>query len=602
MKQEYSIEGMKCAGCSSRLENAISKLEGVSGCSVNLLTNSMTLESDLDSKVIIKAVKAEGFKAKVVKKNSNLSSSEDSTTCERNKLIAVLIASVIVCIPLLIFSFNGMYPYVQLLLSLLVLLINYRFFVSGVRGLIFLKPNMDSLVSLGSFTSFVYSLVMVITDMEQECLYFDSAAMILTLITVGKLLETVSKGRTTDAIRALRSLAPQTAILVCGNGTREISIDEIKTGDLFLVRSGESFPADGVIIAGSSRVDESSMTGESVLVEKNSGDAVFTSTINVGNDLTCEATSVGADTFLSKVIGMVAEASAGKAPIARLADRVAAVFVPVVLGLSLITFGIWILVTKEAGISLSHAIAVLVVSCPCALGLATPVAIMVGNGVAVGRGILFKTAEALENASRVETVVLDKTGTITEGSIEQGDRIKKDSAEAVRNLVKMGLRVIMLSGDREDRARDVAEKIGITEVYSEILPGRKEEIVSSVMKESKVMMVGDGVNDAVALTRADIGVAIGCGKDVAIDSADVILMNSSLSDVVKMIKISRATLLKIRVNLVYAFAYNIILIPMAAGALSGLNITMSPMLCALLMSISSFLVVTNSLMLRLKRF
>lgn len=602
MKQEYSIEGMKCAGCSSRLENAISKLEGVSGCSVNLLTNSMTLESDLDSKVIIKAVKAEGFKAKVVKKNSNLSSSEDSTTCERNKLIAVLIASVIVCVPLLIFSFNGMYPYVQLLLSLLVLLINYRFFVSGVRGLIFLKPNMDSLVSLGSFTSFVYSLVMVITDMEQECLYFDSAAMILTLITVGKLLETVSKGRTTDAIRALRSLAPQTAILVCGNGTREISIDEIKKGDLFLVRSGESFPADGVIIAGSSRVDESSMTGESVLVEKNSGDAVFTSTINVGNDLTCEATSVGADTFLSKVIGMVAEASAGKAPIARLADRVAAVFVPVVLGLSLITFGIWMLVTKEAGISLSHAIAVLVVSCPCALGLATPVAIMVGNGVAAGRGILFKTAEALENASGVETVVLDKTGTITEGSIEQGDRIKKDSAEAVRNLVKMGLRVIMLSGDREDRARDVAEKIGITEVYSEILPGRKEEIVSSVMKESKVMMVGDGVNDAVALTRADIGVAIGCGKDVAIDSADVILMNSSLSDVVKMIKISRATLLKIRVNLVYAFAYNIILIPMAAGALSGLNITMSPMLCALLMSISSFLVVTNSLMLRLKRF
>lgn len=602
MKQEYSIEGMKCAGCSSRLESAISKLEGVSECSVNLLTNSMTVETQLDSKEIIKAVKVEGFKAKVVKKNSNLDTSDEIIKKEIKRQIFVLVASVILSAPLIFLSLNGLVPICQMILSFLVMLLNYRFFVSGIRGLVFLKPNMDSLVSLGSLTSFIYSVATLLLGMGPECLYFDSAAMILTLITVGKLLESVSKGKTTDAIKALRSLAPKRARIIRDNETVEVSIDDIRPGDVFLVKTGEGFPADGEVLEGESFVDESSMTGESVLVKKSVGDEVFTSTINTGSDLICRASFVGEDTFLSKVIGMVADASSGKASIARFADRVAAIFVPVILLLALCTFGIWILISKEVGISLSHAISVLVVSCPCAMGLATPVAVMVGNGIAAGEGILFKTAEALEGAAGVKTVVFDKTGTITEGDIEHGDRLKEDSADAVKALKKMGLKVVMLSGDRRERALEIAEKVGIEEVCSQLLPGEKEIIVSSLMENTKVMMVGDGVNDAVALTRADVGVAIGCGKDVAIDSADVVLMNSSLRDVVKLIKISGATLRKIRINLVYAFAYNIVLVPMAAGALSGLNISMSPMLCALFMSLSSFLVVTNSLLLRLKKF
>ncbi len=469
-------------------------------------------------------------------------------------------------------------------------------FVSGTKGLIHLSPNMDTLVSLGSLSSFIYSMALLLTGMEHKGLYFDSAAMILTLITVGKLLEAISKGHTTNAIKSLSALAPDKATVVRRGKELSVPIEEVVVGDIYLVKEGDSFPVDGRVVFGEGLVDESALTGESILVGKKVGDPVYTSTINIKGTLKCEATEVGEDTFLSKVIKMVTDASATKAPIARLADTVSRIFVPSVILVAIVTFTIWMLLGKDVGFSLGRAISVLVVSCPCALGLATPVAIMVGNGVAAKAGILFKNAAALEHASETEVVILDKTGTITKGDLINGDSLKDDSQEAIAKLKAAGLRLIMLTGDNEETALRIAKEAGIDEVVSKVLPGGKEEVVSGIMKENKkVMMVGDGVNDAVALTRADVGVAIGSGKDVAIDSADVVLMKNSLMDVIKLIRISKATLRKIKINLFFAFLYNVLLIPVAAGVFEFAGISLNPMFCALAMSLSSFIVVTNSL-------
>ena len=586
---------MSCAACSARVEGAVSKLDGVSECTVNLLTNSMTVESDLDPAKIIDAVVKAGYKAKVVTKSSVKNATEDEKKTIKH-IILRLVISAAISVPLMVIAMSMKYPYLQMVLSLAVMGVNGRFFVSGTKGLIHLSPNMDTLVSLGSLSSFIYSMALLLTGMEHKGLYFDSAAMILTLITVGKLLEAISKGHTTNAIKSLSALAPDKATVVRRGKELSVPIEEVVVGDIYLVKEGDSFPVDGRVVFGEGLVDESALTGESILVDKKVGDPVYTSTINIKGTLKCEATEVGEDTFLSKVIKMVTDASATKAPIARLADTVSGIFVPSVILVAIVTFTIWMLLGKDVGFSLGRAISVLVVSCPCALGLATPVAIMVGNGVAAKAGILFKNAAALEHASESEVVILDKTGTITKGDLINGDSLKDDSQEAIAKLKAAGLRLIMLTGDNEETALRIAKEAGIDEVVSKVLPGGKEEVVSGIMNENKkVMMVGDGVNDAVALTRADVGVAIGSGKDVAIDSADVVLMKNSLMDVIKLIRISKATLRKIKINLFFAFLYNVLLIPVAAGVFEFAGISLNPMLCALAMSLSSFIVVTNSL-------
>ncbi len=595
MKYRFDVKGMSCAACSARVDRAVSKLEGVSDCTVSLLTNSMVVEASCPPENIVKAVTAAGYKAKLSKNNT-----ESNENDEIAKLAVRLIVSIIISLPLVVLALNGRYPWVQMILSLTVMVVNCKFFVNGCKGLINLSPNMDTLVALGAFVSFGYSLIMLLTNMSDGCCYFDSAGMILTFITIGKLLEAVSKGKTTDAIKSLKALAPSKALVEFDGNYTEVPVESVKVGDIFIVNPGESFPVDGEVIGGESNVDESSLSGESVPVFKGNGDRVYTSTINIQNALKCRATDVGENTFLSKIIEMVTTASSSKAPIARIADKIAAVFAPIVLGISLITLLIWLALGTEFSNAVSFAIGVLVVSCPCALGLATPVAIMVGNGVAARHGILFKNAKSLEFTAKIRTIVLDKTGTITKGDLINGDSLKPDSIKAIERLMNMNKSIFMLTGDKKEIANDIAAKVGISNVVSEVLPGQKEEVISRLLEESEVMMVGDGINDAVALTRATVGVAIASGKDIAIDSADVVLLNNSLMDVVSMIKISESTLRTIKINLAYAFLYNIILIPVAGGALSGMGISMSPMFCALAMSLSSFLVVMNSLAIKLR--
>ncbi len=750
MKQ-YTVTGMSCAACSARVEKAVSKVDGVSACSVSLLTNSMGVEGDVDSASVIRAVEEAGYGAALKEADREAGHNAESIReqekaledKETPKLKKRLFSSVGFLIVLMYFSMGHMmfgWPLpaffegnhvamglVQLLLTIMIMVINQKFFISGFKSLFHRAPNMDTLVAMGSSAAFLYSTyaLFAMTDAQvkgdmagvmkyMDEFYFESAAMILTLITVGKMLEAHSKGKTTDALKGLMKLAPQKAVLLIGGEEKEVPVDQVKKGDLFLVKPGENIPVDGIVVKGSSAVNEAALTGESIPVDKAEGDEVSAATINQSGVLTCEAVRVGEDTALSRIIQMVSDAAATKAPIARIADKVSGIFVPAVIAIAAVTFLVWILAGQSFGYALARAISVLVISCPCALGLATPVAIMVGNGMGARNGILFKTAASLEETGKTEIVVLDKTGTITKGeprvtdilpaegvpeerlltfaySLEKNsehplagaviayaeekqlraeevtgfqalpgngllgrsrdglltggsfayisskiplsadteekvkqlagegktpllfgldnqflgmiavaDVVKEDSMEAVKELTDMGIRVIMLTGDNERTARAVAARAGITEVIAGVLPDGKEQVVRSLKEEGRVAMAGDGINDAPALTRADVGIAIGAGTDVAIDAADVVLMKSSLKDIPAAVRLSRATLRNIHENLFWAFIYNIIGIPLAAGVWIPLfHWQLNPMFGAAAMSLSSFCVVTNALRLNL---
>ncbi len=743
MKQ-YNVTGMTCAACSARVEKAVKAVPGVTSVSVSLLTNAMGVEGAADDHAIICAVQDAGYGASV-KGQENAPSAKDNDALadhETPKLKRRLLWSLGFLLVLMYVSMGHVmwgWPLpailtenalaialIELVLTAIVMVINQKFFISGVKSLLKGAPNMDTLVALGSAASFVYSLAMLFgmthaTLHAPETLhhylhefYFESAAMILTLITVGKMLEARSKGRTTDALKSLMSLAPQTATILEQGQERILPIDQVKKGDVFIVRPGESIPVDGTVLEGHSAVNEAALTGESIPVDKAAGDHVSAATVNTSGFLRCEATRVGEDTTLSQIIKMVSDAAATKAPIAKVADKVSGVFVPVVISIAAVTLLVWLLLGESIGNSLARAISVLVISCPCALGLATPVAIMVGSGMGAKNGILFKTAAALENAGRVQIVALDKTGTITTGQpvvtdvlpaegipeaeltlvavslesksehplaraimaqfgnhpladltdfralpgngltatfaglpvhggsmefistkapvpegvraqaeapAEEGktplffakgsqllgmiavaDAIKEDSPQAIRELQGMGIRVVMLTGDNERTARAMGEKAGVDRVIAGVKPDGKEQVVRQLMEAGKVAMVGDGINDAPALTRADVGVAIGAGTDVAIDAADVVLMNSRLTDVSAAIRLSRATLRNIHQNLFWAFCYNTLGIPLAAGVFIGLlGWRLNPMFGAAAMSLSSFCVVSNALRLNLFR-
>ena len=739
MKQ-YNVTGMSCAACSARVEKAVSRLEGVSACSVSLLTNSMGVEGSASPKDVIAAVEAAGYGASL--KNEDMRAGEKTRSDaledkETPKLLSRLIWSLVFLAALMYISMGhvmwGWYlpdafannytaiALTELLLSAVVMVINQRFFINGFKGLFKGAANMDTLVALGSGAAFVYStasLFMMTSEMLTgnthgahqylHGLYFESAAMILALITVGKMLEARAKGKTTSALKSLMDLAPKTATVIRNGEEISVAVEEIRKGDIFIVRPGEKIAADGIVIEGESAVDESSLTGESIPVDKKIGDGVSAATTNRSGFLKCEATRVGEDTTLSQIIKMVSDAAATKAPIAKIADKVSGIFVPVVISIAVITTAAWLILSGDVGYSLARGISVLVISCPCALGLATPVAIMVGNGVGAKKGILFKTAAALEETGRIKIVALDKTGTVTRGeprvtdmikvdgideaefiavayalesksehplagaivefckerggdasisvdafrvlvgsgvegvldgkravagnlslidgvseqmkikadelsgegktpvffsldgevigALALADTLKSDSRSAVSELRSMGVRVAMLTGDNDRCARAIGNSVGIDEVYAGVLPDGKEKIISELKNDGKVMMVGDGINDAPALTRADVGMAIGAGTDVAIDAADVVLMNSSLTDVVSAIKLSRATLKNIHQNLFWAFFYNSIGIPLAAGVfISILGWELNPMFGAAAMSLSSFCVVTNAL-------
>jgi len=742
MKQ-YAVTGMACAACSARVEKAVSRVEGVSSCSVNLLTNSMGVEGDVPDSVIIQAVVDAGYGAHVMeqKKNGETETEDTLKDTETKKLRKRLIASLILLVFLMYLSMGHMmwgWPLpgvlgvnhvamglAQMLLTIAIMVINQRFFVSGYKSLWRRSPNMDTLVALGASAAFGYSVYALFAMAEAQRLmdeakvmaymhefYFESAAMILTLITVGKMLEARSRGKTTDAIKGLMKLAPRTAVVVRDGKEISVPVKEVQKGEMFLV--------DGVILEGSSAVNEAALTGESIPVDKKEGEMVSAATLNQTGFLRCEATRVGEDTTLSQIIQMVKDAAATKAPIAKIADRVSGVFVPVVISIAVVTFLVWFLCGQSVGYALARAISVLVISCPCALGLATPVAIMVGNGLGARHGILFKTAAALEETGKIATVALDKTGTITRGEpkvtdmipfsgcsenellsyayalekksehplaraivsyaeeldtlapelsefeimpgnglkgqikengktevllggnqsaiekvtalddmvkeqanrlAEEGktplyfakddtllgmiavaDTMKEDSADAVSQMQKMGLRVVMLTGDNEKTANAIGREAGVDEVIAGVLPDGKEAVIRKLKENGKVAMVGDGINDAPALTQADIGIAIGAGTDVAMDAADVVLMKSKLSDVPAAIRLSRATRKNIRENLFWAFIYNIIGIPLAAGVWIPLfGWQLNPMFGAAAMSLSSFCVVTNALRLNFKK-
>ncbi|MCI6361781.1 MAG: heavy metal translocating P-type ATPase [Eubacterium coprostanoligenes] len=736
---QYNVTGMSCAACSARVEKAVSSVDGVSSCSVNLLTNSMGVEGTATSKEIIEAVEKAGYGASLKIKNKKVKSNPDDELKDTQtpKLVKRLAASLLFLAPLMYISMGHMMwgwklpsfmennhiamGLAQMLFAIIIMVINQNFFISGFKGLIHKSPNMDTLVALGSGASFVYSTYALFAmtvaqtkgDMSavmsyMDDFYFESAAMILALITVGKTLEAYSKGRTTDALKGLMSLSPKTANVIRDGKEITVDIDDVAVGDVFVVRPGESIPVDGIVIDGESAIDESVLTGESLPVDKAVDDKVTSATINKSGFLKCKATRVGEDTTLAQIINLVSDASATKAPIAKLADRVSGVFVPTVIAIAIITFIVWLIVPKPFGYSLSRAISVLVISCPCALGLATPVAIMVGNGKGAKNGILFKTAVSLEEAGKTQIVVLDKTGTITEGKakvtdvipvgisendllqlaysleiksehplakaivekaetsqippfditdfesktgnglcgtlenskiyagsskyistvcdissvksdierlsnegktpllfakdekligvIAVADTIKQDSPEAIKQLKNMGIKVVMLTGDNKRTADVIGKQTGVDMVISDVLPDGKEAVVKKLQSFGKVAMVGDGVNDAPALTRADVGIAIGAGADVAVDSADVVLMNSKLSDVCSAIRLSRHTLTNIKENLFWAFIYNIIGIPLAAGVWIPITgWTLNPMFGAAAMSLSSFCVVMNAL-------
>ena len=739
MKQ-YNVTGMSCAACSARVEKAVSAVPGVEACSVNLLTNSMGVEGTADARSIIAAVEAAGYGASEKgSEKSNASAQEDAlvdreTPVLKRRLLASLGFLLLLMyismghtmwgwpLPAFLKDNHVAMGLAQLLLAVIVMVINQKFFVSGFRGLLHRAPNMDTLVALGSGASFVYSTYALFRMTQAQIeggsdaamvwmheFYFESAAMILTLITVGKMLEARSKGRTTDALKGLMKIAPKTATLVVNGQEKTVPIETVKKGDVFVVRPGENIPVDGVVLEGSSAVDESALTGESIPVDKAPGNLVSAATVNQVGFIRCEARRVGEDTTLSQIIRMVSDAAATKAPIAKIADKVSGVFVPVVITIALVTTLVWLLLGKEIGFALARGISVLVISCPCALGLATPVAIMVGNGVGARQGILFKTAAALEETGRIDTVVLDKTGTITAGkpkvtdlipaegmdetallkaaaalearsehplavavmeyagekeiipeevkdftalpgnglTAKLGDReliggsgsfmkkrvkitqalldksdtlagqgktplffaydgkllgiiavadvLKPDSAQAILELKNLGIEVMMLTGDNERTANAIGREAGVDTVIAGVLPDGKESVVREVGEFGKVAMVGDGINDAPALTRADIGIAIGAGADIAVDAADVVLMHGSLLDVAAAIRLSRATLRNIHENLFWAFFYNAVCIPVAAGAFVRAGLTLNPMLGAAAMSLSSFCVVTNAL-------
>ena len=746
--EQYNVTGMSCAACSARVEKAVSKVPGVTACSVSLLTNSMGVEGTASPDAIVRAVEEAGYGASP-KQPAGAAPASDAGAAldaladhETPRLKRRLIASLGFLLVLMYFSMGHMmwgWPLpawfegnhvavalVQMLLAVAVMVINQKFFVSGFKSLAHGAPNMDTLVALGSSASFVWSTyaVFVMTDAQLHGdgarvmeymmeLYFESAAMILTLITVGKMLEARSKGRTTDALKSLMKLAPQTATLLRDGSEVTVPIGQVRRGDQFVVRPGENIPVDGLVLEGASAVNESALTGESIPVDKAPGDAVSAATVNQSGFLRCEATRVGEDTTLSQIIRMVSDAAATKAPIAKIADRVSGVFVPAVIAIAVVTTAAWLLLGRDLAFALARGISVLVISCPCALGLATPVAIMVGNGLGAKNGILFKTAASLEAAGRTQIVALDKTGTITRGEpevtdllpaegvtegelltlaaaleqksehplaravlayaaarrlappevtdfaalpgngltarlagrsvyagsfsfiqtqapvpaalagqaqalAEQGktplffggegrllgviavaDTIKEDSPDAIRQLQAMGIRVVMLTGDNQRTAEAIGRQAGVDQVIAGVLPDGKESVIRALSEKGKVAMVGDGINDAPALTRADTGIAIGAGTDVAIDAADVVLMNSRLSDVPAAIRLSRATLRNIHENLFWAFIYNVIGIPLAAGLLIPLGLTLNPMFGAAAMSLSSFCVVSNALRLNL---
>ena len=746
---------MSCAACQARVEKAVSKVDGVDSCSVSLLTNSMGVEGSASPEDIIRAVTDAGYGA-------SLKAADASQNNERNSFAADeaaledretpvlkkrLFTSIGFLLVLMYFSMGHMmwdWPLpaffegnhvamglVQMILAAIVMVINQKFFINGFRGLIHGAPNMDTLVAMGSAASFCWSTYVLFAMTGAQLsgdsaavmaymhdFYFESAAMILTLITVGKMLEAGSKGKTTDALKSLMKLAPQTAVVERGGIETEIPVSQVRVGDVFLVNPGENIPVDGVILEGNSAVNEAALTGESIPVDKQPGDSVSAATTNQSGFIRCKATRVGEDTTLAQIIRMVSDAAATKAPIAKIADRVSGVFVPVVIGIALITLIIWLAVGKDTGFALARAISVLVISCPCALGLATPVAIMVGSGVGARNGILFKTAAALEETGRIEIVALDKTGTITGGDpkvtdvftcrgvskdelltvaaavesrsthplakavseyiggttlrisdyievpgggvkaftwdgskavsiaggnagfmtangvssedverllketaefsnagktsvlFEKGgqllgllalaDSVREDSVDAIRQFKEMGIRTVMLTGDRKKTAEAIASEVGVDEVIAEVLPDGKEEVVRSLMAQGRTAMIGDGINDAPALTRANVGIAIGAGTDVALDAADVVLVNSSLSDAVNAVRLGRRTLRNIHENLFWAFFYNVICIPVAAGAYINLfGWALNPMLGAAAMSLSSFCVVTNALRLNL---
>lgn len=745
--QQFTITGMSCAACSARIEKAVSKLPGVTSCSVSLLTNSMSVDGSAKPQDIIKAVEHSGYGASLKGSDDTTSqqsrADETSGSGETHSLKLRLISSIVFLVPLMYLSMGHMMwgwyipdiladnhiamGLIELLLTAVIMVINQRFFISGFKSLFRGAPNMDTLVSLGAGASFVYSTYAlfamtnaqlngdmngVMTYMHE--FYFESAAMILTLITLGKMLEAYSKGRTTDAIKSLMSLAPKTAVVIRNGEEQTVPVEQVRKGDIFLVRPGENIPVDGVVIDGETAVNESALTGESVPVDKQSGDAVSAATINQSGFIRCEATKVGQDTTLSQIIKMVSDASATKAPIAKIADRVSGVFVPIVIAIAVVSTVVWLVCGQSFGFALARGISVLVISCPCALGLATPVAIMVGGGIGAKHGILFKTAQSLEEAGKVRTVALDKTGTITSGKprvtdiipadgvtsdelmriacsleiksehplakaiidkaeemrLEYGeindfkaltgsgvkgtingqeiiggnlkligenavvpdkmsktadalaqsgktplffskggallgiiavaDVIKEDSPEAVRQLRNMGIRVVMLTGDNERTANTIGKQAGVDEVIAGVLPDGKGEVINRLKEHGKVAMVGDGINDAPALTGADVGVAIGAGTDIAIDAADVVLVKSRLSDVPAAIRLSRATLKNIHENLFWAFIYNVIGIPLAAGVfIAAFGWKLNPMYGAAAMSLSSVCVVTNALRLNL---
>ena len=742
--EQYTVTGMSCAACSARVEKAVKAVPGVTSCSVSLLTNSMGVEGTASASAIVKAVQEAGYGASPKAAAAETPSAELDALADHEtpRLKKRLIASLVFLAVLMYFSMGHMMwgwplPHwfdgnhvamglVQLLLAGIVMVINQKFFISGFKGLLHRAPNMDTLVALGSSASFLWSTYALFAMTRAQVdgndalvmhymmeLYFESAAMILTLITVGKMLEARSKGKTTDALKSLMKLAPQTATLLREGAEVTVPIAQVKKGDLFVVRPGENIPVDGLVLEGSSAVNESALTGESIPVDKAAGDKVSAATTNQSGFLKCEATRVGEDTTLAQIIRMVSDAAATKAPIAKIADTVSGFFVPAVISISVLTTLVWLLLGREFGYALARGISVLVISCPCALGLATPVAIMVGNGLGARNGILFKTAASLEAAGRTQIVALDKTGTITSGeprvtdilpaggvseselltlaaSLEQksehplakavlayaetetiacpdvtdfaalpgnglsarldgmeiyggnaefiatkasvpaelraeaarlaaegktplffggagrlmgviavADTLKEDSPRAIRELQNMGIRVVMLTGDNQRTADAIGRQAGVDEVIAGVLPDGKEAVIRRLQESGKVAIVGDGINDAPALTRADTGIAIGAGTDVAIDAADVVLMNSRLSDVPAAIRLSRATLRNIHENLFWAFIYNIIGIPLAAGVFIPFGLTLNPMFGAAAMSLSSFCVVSNALRLNL---
>ena len=742
--EQYTVTGMSCAACSARVEKAVKAVPGVTSCSVSLLTNSMGVEGTASASAIVKAVQEAGYGASPKAAAAETSSAELDALADHEtpRLKKRLIASLVFLAVLMYFSMGHMMwgwplPHwfdgnhvamglVQLLLAGIVMVINQKFFISGFKGLLHRAPNMDTLVALGSSASFLWSTYALFAMTRAQVdgndalvmhymmeLYFESAAMILTLITVGKMLEARSKGKTTDALKSLMKLAPKTATLLRDGAEVTVPIEQVQKGDIFVVRPGENIPVDGIVLEGTSAVNESALTGESIPVDKAAGDKVSAATTNQSGFLQCRATRVGEDTTLAQIIRMVSDAAATKAPIAKIADTVSGFFVPAVITIAVVTTIVWLLLGRELGYALARGISVLVISCPCALGLATPVAIMVGNGLGAKNGILFKTAASLEAAGRTQIVALDKTGTITSGeprvtdilpaegvseselltlaaSLEQksehplakavlayaetetiacpdvtdfaalpgnglsarldgmeiyggnaefiaakasvpaelqaeaarlaaegktplffggagrlmgviavADTLKEDSPRAIRELQNMGIRVVMLTGDNQRTADAIGRQAGVDEVIAGVLPDGKEAVIRRLQESGKVAMVGDGINDAPALTRADTGIAIGAGTDVAIDAADVVLMNSRLSDVPAAIRLSRATLRNIHENLFWAFIYNIIGIPLAAGVFIPFGLTLNPMFGAAAMSLSSFCVVSNALRLNL---